>query len=172
MRCCHGFMTKMNVGITSVWMKGRCGLNANKMSRQFYGKRRVLVQLHYKGKWWCDFIVDASANIASWQKWMLAWLQYKDKCWHSFMVKTLDVATLQKLLNWLRWKDKCWCSLIAKRSMLHNKNKQQQRACQKKISWHIWTKKKKKFNKERELQFYSLACQTKKKKKKLVQTKH
>ena len=30
---------------------------------------------------------------------MLAWLQYKDKCWHNFMVKTLDVATLQKTLE-------------------------------------------------------------------------
>ena len=43
------------------------------------------------------------------------------------MVKTLDVATLQKLLEWLHWKDKCWCSLIAKESMLHNENKQQQK---------------------------------------------
>ena len=114
MKCCRGFMTKMNVGTTSVWMKCRCGLNANKMSRQFYGKRRVLVQLHYKGKWWCNFIVDASSNIALWQKWMLAWLQYKDRCWHGFVVKTLDAATLQRLLRWLRWKDKCWCNLIVK----------------------------------------------------------
>ena len=58
---------------------------------------------------------------------MLAGFQYKDKCWHNFMVKTLDVATLQKLLEWLHWKDKCWCSLIAKESMLHNENKQQQK---------------------------------------------
>ena len=127
MKCCRGFITKMNVGTISVWMKCRCGLNANKMSRQFYGKRRVLIQLHYKGKWWCDFIADASANIASRQKWMLAWFQYKEKCWHSFMVKTLDVAMLQRLLRWLCWKDKCWCSLIAKESMLHNENKQQQK---------------------------------------------
>ena len=77
------------------------------------------------------------------------------------MVKAHDVATLQKLLKWLRWKDKCWCSLIAKgsliakESMLHNKNKQQQKICQKKSSWHVWTKKKKKkkINKERKLQF-------------------
>ena len=78
--CCHGFMEKMDVGIASVWMKCRYGLNANRMSTQLYGQRRVLVQLHYKGKWWCDFIADASANIASWQRWILAWLQYKDKC--------------------------------------------------------------------------------------------
>ena len=80
MKCCCGFMTKMNVGTTSIWMKCRCDLNANRMSRQLYGKRRVLVQLHYKGKWWCAFIADANANIASWQSWMLARLQYKDKC--------------------------------------------------------------------------------------------
>ena len=43
------------------------------------------------------------------------------------MVKAYDVATLQRLLKWLRCKDKCWCSLIAKESMLHNKNKQQQK---------------------------------------------
>jgi len=116
MKCWHGFMAKMNVGTASVWMKCRCGLNANKMSRQLYSKRRVLVQLHYKGKWWCNFIANASANIASWKIWMLAWLQYKDKCWHDFMVKTLDVATLQRLSRWLRWKDKCWCSLIAKKT--------------------------------------------------------
>ena len=132
-------MTKMNVGVTSIWMKCRCGLNANKMSRQLYGKRRVLVQLHYKGKWWCDFIADASANIASRQKWMSAWLQYKEKFWHGFMVKTLDVAMLQRLLRWLHRKDKYWCSLIAKESMLYNKNVQQQKICQKKISWHVWT---------------------------------
>ena len=90
------------------------------------------------------------------------------------MVKTLDVATLQKLLNWLRWKDKCWCSLIAKRSMLHNKNKQQQKnLLEENLMARLnFKKKKKKFNKERELQFYSLAYQTKKKKKKLLQTKH
>ena len=69
----------------------------------FMKKKRVLVQLHYKSKWWCDFIANASANIASWQKWMLAWLQYKNKCWHSFMVKAHDVGTLQRLLKWLRW---------------------------------------------------------------------
>ena len=38
----------------------------------------------------------------------------KDKCWHDFMVKILDVATLQRLLRWLSWKDKCWCNLIVK----------------------------------------------------------
>ena len=43
------------------------------------------------------------------------------------MVKAHDVATLQKLLKWLRWKDKCWCNLIAEESVLHNKNKQQQK---------------------------------------------
>ena len=43
------------------------------------------------------------------------------------MVKAHDVATLQRLLKWLRWKNKCWCSLIAEESMLHNKNKQQQK---------------------------------------------
>ena len=48
--------------------------------------------------------------------------------------------------------------------MLHNKNKQQQRACQKKISWHVWKKK----NQQREkASILILACQ-KKKKKKLV----
>ena len=77
MKCCRGFMTKINVVITSIWMKCRCGLNANRMLRQLYGKRRVLVQLHYKGKWWCAFIADASVNIASWQRWMLAWLHGK-----------------------------------------------------------------------------------------------
>ena len=128
-KCKYWFTAKMNVGTTSIWMKCRCGLNANKMSRQFYGKRRVLVQLHYKGKWWCDFIANASANIASQQKSMLAWFQYKDEWWHNFMIKTLDMVTLQKLLNWLHWKDRCWCSLTAKKSMLHNKNKQQQRVC-------------------------------------------
>ena len=47
--CCHGFMAKMNVDTTSVQM---------------------MVRLHSrcKYKWWCDFIVDASANIASWQR--------------------------------------------------------------------------------------------------------
>ena len=144
MNCWRSFMAfganeVLNVGTASVWMKCRCGLNANKMSRQLYGKRRVLVQLHYKGKWWCDFIADASANIASRQKWMSAWLQYKEKCWHGFMVKTLDVAMLQRLLRWLHRKDKYWCSLIAKESMLYNKNVQQQKICQKKISWHVWT---------------------------------
>ena len=59
------------------------------------------------------------------------------------MVKAHDMATLQKLLKWLHWKDKCWCSLIAKENMLHNKNKQQQKNfVRKKISWHVWTKKK------------------------------
>ena len=77
--CCCGFMEKMDVGTASVWMKCRCGLNTNRMSRQLYGKRKVLVQLHYKGKWWCDFIADANTNITLWQRWMLAWLQYKDK---------------------------------------------------------------------------------------------
>ena len=140
--CCRGFMTKMNVGIASVWIKCWRGFMAKtsigmtsvlmwnvvmaswqkwivdvaswlryewsvecwhrckwsvvvaswqkwmlaqlryewsvdvasmqnkkkKLSRQLYGKRRVLVQLHYKGKWWCDFIADASANIASRKK--------------------------------------------------------------------------------------------------------
>ena len=127
MKCWHCFMEKMSVDTASACMRCRCGFNPNKMSSQLYGKRRVLVQLHYKGKWWCGFIVDASANIASWQKWMLAWLQYKDKRWHCFMVKTLDVVTLQRLLRWLCWKDKCWCSLITEESMLCNKNKQQQK---------------------------------------------
>jgi len=38
-------------------------------------------------------------------------LHSKDECWHGFMVKTLDMATLQRLLRWLCWKDKYWCSL-------------------------------------------------------------
>ena len=119
MKCWCGFMTKMSVDMALVWMKCRCGLSANKMSRQIYGKRRVLVQLHYKGKWWCDFIADASANIASWQRQMLAQLQCEDKCWHGFMVKTFHVAILQRLLRWLCWKDKCWCSLMKENLVLY-----------------------------------------------------
>ena len=30
---------------------------------------------------------------------MLAWFQHKDKCWHDFVVKTLDATTLQKILE-------------------------------------------------------------------------
>ena len=61
------------------------------------------------------------------------------------MVKTLDVATLQKLLEWLHWKDKCWCSLIAKESMLHNENKQQQKnLSEEKLMARLNYKKKKK----------------------------
>ena len=52
------------------------GFKANKVSRKLYGKRKVLVELHYKGKRWCDFIADASENIASVDKY---------KCWRSFM---------------------------------------------------------------------------------------
>ena len=144
MKCWHGFMTKMNIVMVLTWMKCRCGLNANKMLRQLYDKDEC----------WHEWSVD----IASWQSWILARLQYKDRCWHGFVVKTLYAATLQRLLKWLRWKDKCWYSLIAKESMLHNKNKQQQRAYQKKISWHVYKKKSK-----RELHFQYLACEKKKK---------
>ena len=61
------------------------------------------------------------------------------------MVKAHDVATLQKLLKWLRWEDKCWCSLIAKESMLHNENKQQQKnLSEEKLMARLNYKKKKK----------------------------
>ena len=59
--------------------------------------------------WW-----KKNMDSASLQRQVLIWLQYKGKCWCSCMVKTLDVATLQRLLMWLHCKDKCWCSLIAK----------------------------------------------------------
>ena len=54
--------------------------------------------------------------------------------------------------------------------MLHNKNKQQQKnLLEENLMARLnFKKKKKKFNKERELQFYSLACQTKKKKKRSI----
>ena len=118
MKCWCNFMTKIDVGTTLVQMKCWCG---------FMAKTSISMTL----------VLIWSVDVTSWRRWMLAWLQYKDKCWHGFMVKFLDVATLQRLLKWLRWKDKCWCSLIAKESPLRNKNKQQQRTCQKKISWHV-----------------------------------
>ena len=124
MECFRGFMEKMDVGIASIWMKCRCGLNTNRMSRQLYGKRRVLVQLHYKGKWWCDFIANANANIASWQRWMLTRLQCKwwydfnastsanVECCRGFMTK-MNVGTASMQMNY--WHSfmasvrmKCW----------------------------------------------------------------
>ena len=135
MKCWRDFMATINIGLASIQIK---------CEGSFYGKRRVLLRLHYKGKWWCDFIADASANITSidkykcWRSFMtkisgatismqrknmdaaslwrqvLIWLPYKNKCWHSFMAKTLDVAMFQRLLMWLHCKDKCWFNLIAK----------------------------------------------------------
>ena len=141
---CHGkdeYWHGFSANKVLMWLHGKDeywhGFKANKVSRQLYGKRRVLVQLHYKGKWWCDFIADASANITSidkykcWRSFMtkisgatismqrknmdvaslwsqvLIWLLNKDKCWCGYVAKTFDVATLQRSLIWLRWKDKC-----------------------------------------------------------------
>ena len=173
MKCWCNFMTKIDVGTTLVQMKCWCGFMAKTSISMTLvliwsvdvtsWRRWMLAWLQCKYR--CDFITNASASIASRQKWMLAWLQYKDKCWHGFMVKTLDVATLQRLLKWLRWKDKCWCSLIAKESPLRNKNKQQQRTCQKKISWHVLIIKNKK-NKKREKALILICSLSKKKKKK------
>ena len=79
------------------------------------------------------------------------------------MVKAHDVATLQKLLKWLRWKDKCWCSLIAKESMLHNKNKQQQKFVKRKAHGTFELKKKK--NQQREKASILISNLSKKKEK-------
>ena len=71
-------------------MKCRCGLNTNRMSRQLYGKRKVLVQLHYKGQCWCDFSADE----------VLMQCHGKDEYWHGF--------SANKVLMWLHGKDECW----------------------------------------------------------------
>ena len=127
--CCHDFVAS--------WMLARLRCKWSVVMASW--EKWMLAQLRYE--WSVDV---APMQIKCWGSFMkkrvLVRLQYKDKCWHGFMVKTLDVAMLQRLLRWLHWKDKCWCSLIAKKSMLHNKNKQQQRACQKKISWHVHLK--------------------------------
>ena len=68
------------------------------------------------------------------------------------MLKAHDVATLQKLLKWLRWKDKCWCSLTAKKSMLHNNNKQLQKIFVKRKSHGMSELKKKKKKKKKQQQ--------------------
>ena len=75
---------------------------------------QVLAQLHDKDKWWYDFDAKKNMDPTSFQRQVLIWLRYKDKCWGGFMVKTLDLDMLQRLLMQLRCKDKYWCSLIAK----------------------------------------------------------
>ena len=68
--CCCGFMTKMNVGIASVWMKCWRGFTA----KTSIGMTLVLM--------W-------SVGMTSWQKWIVdiaSWLRYKwsDERWHGF----------------------------------------------------------------------------------------
>ena len=76
-----------------------------------------LAQLLDKDKWWRDFNAKKGMDATS--------MQMQTLC--GFMIRTIGVATLQRLLRWLHWKDKCWCSLITEESMLCNKNKQQQK---------------------------------------------
>ena len=87
------------------------------------------------------------------------------------MVKAHDVATLQRLLKWLRWKDKCWCNLIAKESMLHNKNKQQQKKFVRRKAHGTFELKKKNQQRERaSILISSLLKKEKKKKRKKIST--
>ena len=107
--CWHSFSTNevLNVGTTSVWMKCRCGLNANKMLRQLYEKkkkksastaslqRQMMVWLHNKCK--CKYCFTAKMNVgmASVQGQMLAQLHGKDS-WCGYFAKTLEMATLKR----------------------------------------------------------------------------
>ena len=57
---------------------------------------QVLAQLHDKDKWSYDFDAKKNMDPNSFQRQVLIWLRYKDKCWGGFMVKTLDAAALQR----------------------------------------------------------------------------
>ena len=128
--CCRGFMTNINVDTASSWMK--CwrgfmasvqillhdkdehwhGFNANNC---FMTKMNVCIA-SAKMKYCCGFVIKMNVGMTSVQillhgkKWMLAWFQYKDRCWHNFVAKNswcgfvakiLDVAALQRFLRWL-----------------------------------------------------------------------
>ena len=116
-------MLPLNIGATSMrvqtWMLAwlRCEWSAEVASRQRWMLARLwckwsvdmasvqmMVLLHSRCKYKYCFLAKMNVGMASIQGRMLA----------GFMVKTLNVATLQRLLRWLHWEDKCWCSLIAK----------------------------------------------------------
>ena len=147
--CCRGFMTKMNVGIASVRMKCWRGF----VAKTSIGMTSVLMWSVVMASWQ-KWIVD----VASWLRyeWSVDVASMQIKCWGSFMEKkSASTASVQgKMLAWLHGKDS-WCGYVAKtlemaalkRQVLVQlncqekhaayKNKQQQRACQKKISWHV-----------------------------------